>query len=279
MPPQIYKTAIHRISLVVLATMLIGLSLFLIVHADSSSHVHSVAATPAQTQNERLKVILNHPVISDFDEWVKRVRTLNSLDSVGMEKGRVLAQNRRGLFKELMSLSPKSALDHSIPNEVYRRMPSSITTNLETPVSAYGDFKVYVVMLHQNHHSPEMMTGSRIEREVTIGTSRYRAQVYGRRESITTKLNIPLQGIILDDVMAVDEDPVRRVDPSQFQALNVDRAKALTGGPVAEVGGKLVYFSSQSDLENFVRDEIAWEEKIGPVRPTAVEALSPWTTE
>ena len=277
MPPQIYKTAVHRISLVVLATLLIGLSLFLIVHADSSSHVHSIAAAPAQTQNERLKGILSSPVISDFDAWVKKARTLDSLDSVGIERGRLLALNRRELFKELMSLSPKSALDHSVPNEVYRRMPAAITTNLETPVSAYGDFKVYVVMLHQNHHSPEMMTGSRIEREVIIGTSRYRAQVYGRRENITTKLNIPLQGIILDDVMVVDEDPVRRVDPSQFQALNVDRSKASIGGPVAEVGGKFVYFSSQSDLENFVRDQIAWEDKVGPVRPTAVEALSPWT--
>jgi hypothetical protein len=278
MPPPNYKRAVRRISLVLLATLLIALSLFFIVHADSSSHVHSVAGTPVQSQNERLKIVLSSTLLSDFDEWVKKVRIANSLDSVEIEKGRVLALNRRELFKELMSLSPESALDHAIPNEVYRRMPASITTHLETPVSAYGDFKVYVVMLHQNHHSPEMMTGSRVEREVTIGTTRYRALVYGRRESITTKLNIPLQGIILDDMMVVDEDPVRRVDPSQYQALNVDRAKALVGGAVAEVGGRVVYFSTQSELETFVRDEIAWEEKIGPVRPTAVVALSPWTT-
>jgi hypothetical protein len=166
-----------------------------------------------------------------------------------------------------MSLSPKSSLDHAVPNEVYRRIPPSIKTHLETPVSAYGDFKVYVVMLHQSHHSPEMMTGSRIERKVTIGTSRYRALVYGRRENITTKLNIPLQGITLDGVMVVDDDPVRRVHPSQYQVLNVDRAKAVDGGAVAEIGGKFVYFSTPSELENFVRDQIAWEETIGPVRP------------
>src|SRR6185503_434030 len=144
------------------------------------------------------------------------------------------------------------------------------------PVSAYGDFKVYVVMLHQNHHSPDMMTGSRIEREVTIGDSKYRALVYGRRENITTKLNIPLQGITLDGVMVVDEDPVKRVPPSQFQALHVDRAKVVDSEAVAEVGGKLTYFSSQSELENFVRDQIEWEEAIGPVRPQPGES-STWT--
>jgi hypothetical protein len=282
MPPQNYKTAVHRISLVLLATMLIGLSLFFIVHADSSSHLHSIAGTSSssagQSQDDRLKYILSSRPLSDFDDWAKKVKTLNSLENVDIEHGRVLALNRRELFKELMSLSPKSALDHAVPNEVYRRIPASIKTHLETPVSAYGDFKVYVVMLHQSHHSPEMMTGSRIEREVTIGNSRYRALVYGRRENITTKLNIPLQGVTLDGVMVVDEDPVRRVDPSQYQGLNVDRAKATANGAVAEIGGKLVYFSTQLELEKFVREQIEWEEKIGPVRPADVEPSSPWTT-
>jgi hypothetical protein len=272
MPPQNYKRAVHRISLVLLAATLIGLSLFLIVHADSSSHSHSIA----QPQNERLKFILGSPLISDFDDWAKKVRALNSIDNGEIEKGRVLALNRRELFKELISLSPKVALDHAVPNDVYRRIPASIKTHLETPVSAYGDFKVYVVMLHQNHHSLEMMTGSKIEREVTIGTSRYRAFVYGRRENITTKLNIPLQGITLDGVMAVDEDPVRRISPSEYQALNVDRTKALAGGAVAEIGGKFVYFSAPAELETFVRNQIAWEETIGPVRADILS--SPWTT-
>lgn len=279
MPPPKSKRAVHRIGVVLVATMLIGLSLFFIVHADSSSHIHFISSSPhGQPQDERLKFILGSSRISDFDDWVKKIRPLNSFDNAEIEKGRVLALNRRQLFKELMSLSPKSALDHAVPNEVYRRIPASIKTHLETPVNAYGDFKVYVVMLHQNHHSPEMMTGLRIEREVTIGTSKYRALVYGRRESITTKLNIPLQGVILDGTMVVDEAPVSRVDPSQYQLLNVDRAKALAGGAVAEIGGKLVYFSAPAELETFVRDQIKWEETIGPVRADSGESLSQWTT-
>ncbi len=283
MPPKNSKRAARWISLVLLTTIPIGLSLF-IVHAakdkhtsNRNSHLDSTVGTSSsssgQSQDERLKHILDSPVMSDFDDWVKKVGARNSLNALDIENGRALAANRRDLFKELMSLSPKLALERGVPSEVYRRLPGSITTHLETPVSAYGDFKVYVVMLHQNHHSPEMMTGSRIEREVTIGTSKYRALVYGRREHITTKLNIPLQGIILDGVMVVDEDPVRRVKPSQYQALNVDRAKVVDTEAVAEIGGKLSYFSSQSELETFVRGQIAWESTIGPVR----EQSSSWT--
>lgn len=282
MPPKNSKRAIRWTSLVLLATILIALSLLFIVHAAKdertskrSSHIHSTAGRP---QDDRLKQILESPTLSDFDDWIRKVGTVNySLNNTDIERGRALAVNRRELFKELMSLSPRLALDHAVSGEVYRKIPASIQKHLEVPVSAYGDFKVYVVMLHQSHHSPESMTGSRIEREVTIGTSTYRALVYGRRENITTKLNIPLQGITLDGVMVVDEEPVRRVHPSQYQAFNVDRARVPASGAVAEIGGKLVYFSSPAELETFVRDQIAWEGVIGPVRPEAGEALSPWT--
>jgi hypothetical protein len=247
--------------LVLLATLLLSLSLFFVVHAEKEEHTHSHSAVAGQSQDARLKFILDSRVLSDFDDWVKKVGNPNdSLNDADIEKGRVLAATRRELFKELMSLSPKSALDHAVSGDVYKRIPKSIQTQLETPVSAYGDFRVYVVMLHDNHHSPEMMTGSRIEREVTIGGTTYRALVYGRRENITTKLNIPLQGVVLDGVMVVDEAPVRRVQPAQ-----------------AEIGGKVVSFSSPSELESFVQDQVAWEETIGPVRSVAGELSSPWT--
>lgn len=265
MPPKDFKRAVHWICLLFLATLLLGLSLLFIVQAENEEHTStngSHSHSPSgQSQDARLKLILDSPILSDFDDWLKKAGNPSySLSETDIEKGRVLAVNRRELFKELMSLSPKSALDHAVSSDVYKRIPASIKTQLETPVSAYGDFRVYVVMLHQDHHSPEMMTGSRIEREVTIGSATYRALVYGRRENITTKLNIPLQGVVLDGVMVVDEEPVRKVQPSQ-----------------AEIGGKLVNFSSPSELETFVHDQIEWEEKIGPVRPNGVEASSPWT--
>ncbi len=248
MPPKDFKRAVHWISFVLFVTLLLWTA-------------GSFSSSSSQSQDARLKFILASPVLSDFDEWLKKVGNPNySLNDLDIEKGKTLAASRRPLFKELMSLSPGSALDHAVSSDVYRRIPASIKSQLEAPVSAFGDFRVYVVMLHQDHHSPEMMTGSRIERQVTIGNTTYRALVYGRREYITTKLNIPLQGVVLDGDMVVDEEPVRRIQPAQ-----------------AEIGGNLVNFSSASELETFVQDQLAWEEKIGPVRPDGIEASSPWT--
>ena len=293
MPPKSPTRAAQWLGLALLTAILIGSSLLFIVHAakdelksTNHSHLHSAADTSSASvrpqdeklKAEKLKSILNSPVLSEFNDWSRKLRNLSySPTATDIEKGRVLAVNRRELFKELMSLSPKSALDHAVSSEVYRRMPVTIRTHLETPVSAYGDFRVYVVMLHQDHHSPHVMTGSRIEREVKIGTSTYRAIVYGRREHITTKLNIPLQGITLDGVMVVDEEPVRRVEPSQYPALKVDRARVASGGAVAEIGGKLTYFSSPAALETFVQEQIEWEDIIGPVRPEPGEQLLAWT--
>jgi Concanavalin A-like lectin/glucanases superfamily/Putative binding domain, N-terminal len=248
MPPKDFKRAVHWISFGLLTTLLLWI-------------VSSYSSSSSQSQEARLKLVLESPVLSDFDDWVKKVGNPNSsLNDLDVAKGKSLAATRRELFKELMSLSPKSALEHAVSADVYQRVPASIKNQLETPVNAYGDFLVYVVMLHQDHHSPEMMTGSRIEREVKIGNATYRALVYGRRENITTKLNIPLQGVVLDGVMVVDEEPARRIQPAQ-----------------AEIGGKLVNFSSSSELETFVQDQVAWEDKIGPVRPDSLEASSPWT--
>src|SRR6185503_4693011 len=126
MPPKISKSAVYRISLVLLATILTGLSLFFIVHAEKEKH-SSHSSPLVQTQDDKLKRMLASPSISDFDDWVKKIRSLYySLDGVDIEKGRALALNRREFFKELMSLSPKAALDHAIPNDIYRRMPASI---------------------------------------------------------------------------------------------------------------------------------------------------------
>ncbi len=93
---------------------------------------------------------------------------------------------------------------------------------------------------------------SRTERAVVIGESRYKAAVYGRRMTMTTKMDIPLQGIVIDDTMAVDESPARVLDKEASKA---------------EIGGREMSFSSEAEMDNFIAEQIEWEAKIGPVRP------------
>jgi hypothetical protein len=100
-------------------------------------------------------------------------------------------------------LAPETALKRAISDEMRNRLPASIAVHLEREISAYGDLQVYQMDLVD--HSNGKLTGHRTERLAGNRRSKYKAFVFGRRESMTTKLRIPLHGVVLEDVMAVDE--------------------------------------------------------------------------
>jgi hypothetical protein len=221
----------------------------------------------------------NSPVFSEFDAWVKEFADENFDDNERNKLGETLVVKRRQLLKELMQINPKAALEKTISAEDFNRLPTFITKNLEKRISGYGDFNVYAF------DSIDSLTGairgSEIEREVVFGDARYKAFVYGRRKAMTTKLKIPLQGIVIDDVMVVDESPARNIEPANYAAREVDETKLAENGAAAEIGGEIKYFSSQSELNAFVNEQIDWESKISPERPQEKlapnEIASTWT--
>ena len=82
---------------------------------------------------------------------------------------------------------------------------------------------------------------------------------------MTTKYNIPLQGVVIDGVMVVDDSPARRINADEFAARSAESASDMSEGEVAaEIGGKIVRFADESEYENAVREQIARESKIGP---------------
>jgi hypothetical protein len=179
--------------------------------------------------------IADSPVFDQFNAWISSyISNGLTTNSEQMNLGEDLAVKRKQLLKELIQLNPKAALEKAIPAEIFNRLPSFITENSEKRVSAYGDFNVYI--LDERDHLTGKMTGSRIEREVIIGDSRYKAFVYGRREAMTTKLNIPLQGIVIDDIMVVDESPVRKIDSAEYAERAVDESALGADGIAVEVG-------------------------------------------
>ncbi len=237
-------------------------------------------STHSQTIDSAKNVIAGSQVFDEFNEWINSY--LNNELKAGSEQmnaGANLALRRRQLLEELARLDPQAALEKSMPAAIFNRLPSSITGNSEKRVSANGDFLVYEVE-EMNRVSGER-NGSHIEREVVIGKTRYKALVYGRRETMTTKLNIPLQGVVIGDTILVDEKPARKIDSSEYNDYKVDASVPGSDGIAAEIGGKAVSFSDQADYENFVREQIEWESKIGPERPKqnpAPEATaSTWT--
>ena len=148
----------------------------------------------------------------------------------------------------------------------------------EKRISATGDFMVHIVDLIDPRTG--QIIGSRTEREIVINGVRYKAAVFGRREQMTTKFNIPIQGVLAGDTIILDDNPARIVNAGEFSALGVDQSKISSDVVVADVGGRVVYFPNKFEFDKFVYQEIMWESKIGPVRPgearSDVEA-SPYT--
>ena len=231
-------------------------------------------------QDERVRRILGSPIFTDFADWVEQYQSGYFRDDAGqLRRGENLGGERSELFKELITIAPEIALKYAISDETKNDLPLAIAGKLERRISAYGDLIVYGV--DQISQSGEKFEGGRIEREAVIGNARYKAFVYGRRESMTTKLQIPLQGVVLDNVMAVDENPLREINPAEYSQLNIDSEKVGERGAAVETGGELIYFSDRQQLEIYVKELIEWESQIGPVRPDKGRvnepALSPWT--
>lgn len=248
--------------------------------------IRDISETSAQENNtfavetDRINSIVNSSVFIEFDNRVEQyLDGTNGTDNDYRRSTENLAIRRKTLLKELIQIDPKSAIGKAISAKDYSRLPDFITKHSEKIVSGYGDFNVFV------SDEIEPITGKlrdfQTEREVVFGDFRYKAYVFGRREDMTTKLDIPLQGIVLDGLMAVDENPLRKIEETEYELLGIDLFRLGEYGVAAEVGGEIIYFSNQTELDNFVRRQIEWESKIGPVRPlkdlAPEESASPWT--
>ncbi len=221
--------------------------------ADSSNHSVDDAAVS--------------PIFDEFNNWVEERQSENfAANDAQLETGVKLAIERERALKQLMTTNPRLAIEQSIAPETRKRLPREIAAHTEKPVSAYGDLMVYVVEGFDREN--ERMSHARVERFVVINDKRYEAFVYGRRETMTTKLNIPIRGIIVGDRIALDESPARRIESGvDFKAGGQAGGKSGDETVRAEIGGEVVSLSSEAELNALVNEQIEWEAKIGPARP------------
>jgi hypothetical protein len=198
-------------------------------------------------------------VLREFSAWAADyARAPHPSD---LDRGRELLEQRMDIFDRLIEQDPKRIIENSLSPDVIAKLPSGLALQLERPVSFYGDFEVFILDLEDPVTGES--TGSRTDRYVVVNGARYPATVYGRREGMTTKRNIPMRGVLLGEKIVVDEAPVQRI--------------ASAGQIGADVGGERREFASESDLQAFVNEQIEWESKIGPDREEANRPNSSWT--
>ncbi|MES2924686.1 MAG: Calx-beta domain-containing protein [Verrucomicrobiota bacterium] len=148
--------------------------------------------------------------IDAFDEWVGRWKTATPDERAKMTgEGAQLAGARRAEFKALIITNPRLALERAVPRVVRQDLPEEIVASLETPISATGDYDVYL-----GRPAPGMPLPAEglALRYFKVGAVDYQAYVYGDMEPVMSRKQIPLRGVAVDRPMAVAESPVRQLE-------------------------------------------------------------------
>jgi hypothetical protein len=218
--------------------------------------------------------IADATVFAAFDEWARQYLDGDFAgDGEFIKSGEAIALRRRESLRQLIEANPQAAIEKAFPVELSNRLPASVNQFLEKRISARGDFNVYAV---DETDADERLINHRTEREFIVGETRYKAFVYGRKASMTTKLDIPLRGIVLDNLIAVDENSARIVEPSELAERNVEKETIDKYEVIAEVGGNLIYFPDRKGFDEYLRDLTAWEKTIAPSY-LDYSSLTPWT--
>ncbi len=209
------------------------------------------------------------PVLAAFRSWAVRYETAPTpATKAGLvSEGVALAKQRRARLASLIKSNPEMALALTVPVTVRNQLPKEVAAGLEYRVSGIGDFSVLGVLAATNGPAVEP-----IQRFVHLNGQTYRASVYGRRSGETTKFGIPLHGIVLDGVMALHEDALRKLETDEIPDATkpmVDLRKATEKSanlpPVyAEMGGRIYRFASTQTLQQAERRLEAAEAGMGP---------------
>lgn len=193
--------------------------------------------------------------IQKFSEWMNSFRNGNRQTEFILE-GLKLAKTRHEAMLSLIKEDAKAALEEAIGYADYHQLPVSIQALVEEPFTMRGNIEVLAVC-DDDHQTPEYQTPVYDETG-----SRFKVGSHEQWRTELSKLNVPLQGIKLDNWMALDPtvfDPVDGPDaewgrqslPSGNADPSLDflTGEALGLKPVtALAGGYLFNFANANNL-------------------------------
>ncbi len=186
-----------------------------------------------------------------FDAWFTTWRRADSAaQPVLVAAGRDLALARRTALKSLIEIDPRLALELATPVGLRDELPVELQALLERRIDARGDIDVQIACGVQ---------GTRLDRAVVVGTERFVAATFGRRERQATKLGVPVHGVVIDGVMALSDAPYRLLDDSEKSARGIGFETIAVS-----VGGDVRTMSDPVQLEAAARQWVDAEAQPGP---------------
>ena len=218
--------------------------------------------------------VTNEGAFQPFNAWSERYLAASTVEQpLLIAEGAALAQARRAVLAELIQADPERALAMAVPMRVRQQLPAEVVQQLEDRVNDRGRFEVLGVLGE---------SAASIRRRVRTADRTYDAFVFGRRLQQTTKADVPVHGIAVDQALALQESPVRVLEPGEipdpFQLANAEStcpiSKQSVAAPVlVQVGRTLRRLCHAGHIETLAQDLVAQEAGIGPT-PAAATA---WT--
>lgn len=174
---------------------------------------------------------MTEPVFASFAEWVERYRTADATGKHELEsEGIAIAGARREALREMIGNNPERALELMVPMGVRQSLPQSVAGLLEERVSGRGSLDVFGALAEPGHEDKVTPTF----RIAHVQGREYRAYVYGRRLGEPTRRDISVHGAAVDDLLAVNENPVRLLEPEEAAGL-----APASSEPICSVSGNV----------------------------------------
>ena len=191
--------------------------------------------------------------IHDFEEWVQGFVESEPGDrDTLIEMGVSIAKSRRAEMKVLIREAPEYALGLALPYNLRRPLPDVVIAELETPISTHASYELLVYCLDPDQEE------ERTERIATWGKDVFEVFTFGDRLNVSTKNHLSLHGIAIDEVIAMDDNPVRLL--TETEAIDLD----IAFENVALVGDQYYSFKSEDDLQRLSEIVQADERALGP---------------
>ncbi|MFP6854695.1 MAG: hypothetical protein VB980_02840, partial [Opitutales bacterium] len=184
-------------------------------------------------------------VFHEFSAWVDDFRS----GRANMDEGMRLAQGRRKSLKNLIQKNPELALRLGIPDYERDGLPEQLTSLLEEHVGAKADWHAGFQCFKSGQTFHEKFNRVLLE----DGSTR-KAFTFGRRANLPTTKSVFIHGIAIDDMLAVHESPLRRLNDKEARLRKLDPE----GVPVAAAGVALTLAdedAAQTLAEHFISRE------------------------
>ena len=198
----------------------------------------TASAKPAATAGAKAGARFVWPRITAFNDWVKDYVAATPEQRETMKaEGLRLAQARRPEFKKLIVADPERALEQAVKPVMRQELPAEIAAELEKPISARGDYKVY---MGRPAPGVEMDARDLVLRyfETPEGAS-YKAHVFGNVEAVMTRKHVAVRGVAIDRELALADSAVRQLGVGEKipAGTTVEQSCPVSGNTTTLEGG------------------------------------------